>query len=202
MHGKARQGLVRQSPPVAATFGYAQVETALARIYESEDVQRTAFRARLKHFRKLGLPQRQPGKGARLRYTASDIFQLVLACEFAEFGIDPHLITQIIRRHWRLKGSLWQAFNLTQQPFSDTDFLVTMEARFMSWVWNREKSKQTATEISTSTMAEPVFIRVIKTSDSKALLDELPKPGRRLLVFNLSARVRAVEKALAQQQMK
>jgi hypothetical protein len=200
MHGKAPQGLVWQSP-AAATFGYAQVETALAQIYEAADVQRTTFRARLKHFRKLGLPQRHPGKGSRLRYTASDIFQLLIACELAEFGIDPHLITDIVRRHWRMKLGLFQAIDLAQR-FPGDDRLVAIEAHFMSWDWNREKSKRTATEISTSVQGKPVTIHFPKISDSEALFDELQKTGRRYFVFNLSARVRAVEKALVQPKMK
>ena len=115
MEGNKQKRIARRSLLAAPTFGYAQVEAALAKVYDAEDVQRTAFRGRLKHFRKLGIPQQQPGKGSRIRYTGSDIFQLMVACEFAEFGIDPHLITNIIRQHWRLKLGLFQAIDLTQR---------------------------------------------------------------------------------------
>jgi hypothetical protein len=187
--------MAQRSPPAAPTFGYAQVERALASLCEAENVQRTAFRGRLKHFRKLGIPQQQPGKGSRIRYTASDVFQLMIACEFAEFGIDPHLITDIVRRHWRTKGNLFQAIDLAQR-YPGNDFHVAIEPHFMSWIWNKKKSKRTATEISVSLVAEPVLIRFFKTRDSKVFLDELQKTGRRFFVFNLSARVRAVERAL------
>jgi hypothetical protein len=183
-----------------STFAYAEVEEALAKLYAAEHVQRGAFRGRLKHFRKLGIPQRQPGKGGRIRYTtAGDIFQLMLACELSEFGIDPHLIADILRRHWRLKTGLWQAIDHAQR-FPSDDFHVTVETHFMSWGWNREKSTHTATEISKTVMAEPVVIRYLKASDLKAsdmLLDEL-KAGRRFCLFNLSERIRAVEKALTE----
>jgi hypothetical protein len=192
--------MVRKSAATLA-YAYAQVEAALAKVYDAADVQRTAFRGRLKHFRKLGIPQNTPGKGSRIRYTAPDIFQLMIACEFAEFGIDPHLITDIVRRHWRMKGSLVDAIDYTQKFLGKdvgNDFHVAVEAHFMSWVWNREKSKRTATEISKTVITEPVFIRVFKASDSKVFFDELQKTGRRYFVFNLSARVRAVEKALTE----
>ena len=199
MKRNARERIVRRSRH-APTFSYAQVETALAGVYEATDVQRSAFRGRLKHFRKLGIPQRTPGKGSRINYTASDIFQMMVACEFAEFGVDPHLIADIVRRHWRMKGSLVDAIDYTQKFLgkdAGNDFHVAVEAHFMSWVWNREKSKRTTTEISI-TVAEPVFIRVFKASDSKVFFDELQKTGRRYFVFNLSARVRAVGKALTE----
>ena len=47
----------RHSPSATATFGYAQVKSILAKIFDAEDAQRGAFRGRLKHFRKLGIPE-------------------------------------------------------------------------------------------------------------------------------------------------
>lgn len=183
--------------PAVSTFSYAQVETALAKVYAAEHVQQTAFRGRLKHFRKLGIPSLQPGKGKRIRYTKTDIFQLMLSCELAEFGIDPYLIADIVQRHWRMKGSLFQAINYSQN-FPGNDFHVAIDAHFMSWAWNREKITHTATEISVSVKAEPVTIHVFKASDSEVLFTELQKAGQRSCVFNLSARMRAVEQALAE----
>jgi hypothetical protein len=184
---------------VAPTFSYAEVEAALAKLYEAEDVQQTTFRARLKHFRKLGIPEQTPGKGSRLRYTPADIFQLLLVCELSEFGINPHAITgdlvaDIVRRHWRYKGSLYQAIDLTQR-FPGDDFHVAVEPCFMSWTWNREKVKHTATEITVQVAAEPLRIQIFKASDGPKVLEAL-KDGRRFCVFNLSARVRALEQAL------
>ena len=83
-----------------------------------KDVQRTTFRARLKHFRKLGIPQRQPGKGEPASDNRPEIFQLMLACEFAEFGINPHLITDIVHRHWRMKGQPESPPSTTLRGFS------------------------------------------------------------------------------------
>jgi hypothetical protein len=180
---------------VAPTFTYSEVETALAKVYNATDVQKTTFRGRLKHFRKLEIPSQQPGKGSRINYVwSSDIFQLMIACEFAEFGVDPKLIANIVQRHWRLKGPLFQAIDLTQK-FPGDDFHVAIEAHIMSWDWNRNKSKRTATEISTSAIGEPVWIRTFKASDNEKFLDEL-KAGQRFFVFNLSQRVREVEQAL------
>jgi len=195
MRGNKQKGMVRRSP-AGPIYGYAEVEAALAKVYDAEDAQRTAFRGRLKHFRKLGIPQQQPGKGIRIRYTMSDIFQLMIACEFAEFGIDPYLITEIVRRHWRNKSGLYEVTDYALK-FPGDDFHVVIETHFMSWIWNRQKSKRTPPEISMSRVAEPVFVHRLKASDIKNIfLDELKKPGRRFFVFNLSARMRDVTKAL------
>src|SRR4051794_8439181 len=85
-------------------FTYAQVETTLAQAFDAQDVQQGAFQGRLKHFRKLGLPQKTPGKGAHIRYTKDDVAQLLVALEFSEFGIDPHLIVDIVLRDWKRNG--------------------------------------------------------------------------------------------------
>ena len=51
-----KQTARRHSPSATATFGYARVESILAKVFDAEDAQRGAFRGRLKHFRKLGIP--------------------------------------------------------------------------------------------------------------------------------------------------
>jgi hypothetical protein len=200
MNGKTRKemGMAPAAQPAPRTFGYAETETALAKMFDATDVQRTSFRGRIQHFRKCGLPQKRTGKGSRVRYSAEDIFQLVLAFEFAELGVDPKLIIQIIRRHWRLRIGLYQAIDYAQK-FPGDDFLVAIEANFMSWAWNREKFKRTDTEISTMSVSEPVYIHYFRASQGDALLKELQMPGKRFFVFNLSTRVRDVEKALAEQ---
>jgi hypothetical protein len=176
------------------TYSYAEVETALAQLYDAKHVQRAAFRGRLKHIRKLKIPQEQPGKGARIRYGLEDIYQLLIALEFAEFGVDPHLIATIIRRHWRLKTGLHTLIAYAEQ-FPGDDFHVAFEPRFMSFTWNREWSRHTDTEITRGVTGEPIEIRYFKTSDSPTYWEAL-KEGRRFCVFNLSARIRAVKRAL------
>ena len=198
MERKARE--VRRSPP-GATFSYAQIETALAKIYEAEDVQRTRFRARLKHFRKLGIPSRNPGKGSRITYSAasaaSDVFQLLICLELAEFGIDPYLIVRIVQRDWAREGPIWEAIDRTQR-FPGDDFHVAIRARFMSSSWSGGW-KQSAKGISVSSRSDPISIHIFKRTDSAVFLKELQEARQRFSVFNLSARVRAVEQALAEE---
>ena len=197
-----------RKPRESAGFDYADIEAALAKLYGAEHVRETTFRARLKHLKRLGLPSRRPGKGTRLRYTkASDILQLVVACEFAELGVDPHLIVDIVQQDWKRQGPIWQAIDLVQQFGMDPgdpgdDFYVAVRTNFMSWTWQRE----------TPTLEETVEgIRVIPGRDRSPVLVFTPfraseagnflktwqeAGAHRFHVFNLSTQVRAIEEAL------
>jgi hypothetical protein len=172
------------------------VEKVLARVYGVPHVQKGPFRGRLKHFRRLGIPALQPGKGKRIHYTRLDVAQLMTACELSEYGLDPLVLTNILRRHWQNHTGLYQAVVRTWQ-FPDIDQFVVAEPTAMSWTWNKEKAVATDAEISIAVIGEPIKIHVYNEAQERIWLDELRK-GRRLFVFNLSARLRAVEQALSE----
>ena len=181
----------------AQPFEYARVERALARVYQAEHVREKAFRGRLKHFRKLGVPNQNPGKGARVHYSASDVFQLMVCLELSEFGLDPNLIVKIVQRHWSGKGYFAQTIDVAQR-FAGNDFYAVLHANFMSWTWH-EKFEQSARRISyQSGPYDPVHFSFPKESDLPALLQRLREEGQRVMIFNLSARIREVEQALKQ----
>ena len=196
-----REQTVRRRPPSAVrTFGYAQVELALAKVFDVEDTQQGAFRGRLKHFRKLGIPEENPGKGRRLQYTPSDLFQLLVALELSEFDIDPTLIVQIVQQHWKLRKGFFATIRLAQRLPSENpsgDWLVIMRPCFMSASLGQRRMIQSATEMSVRSAPNPVEIRfVLAHNASNILIPTLREPRERLCVFNLSARIRAVEEAL------
>jgi hypothetical protein len=176
-------------------LGYAHVEAALARVYGAEGVQKTAFRGRLKHFRKLGIPQRNPGKGARIAYNVEDVWQLMVCLELSEFGIDPNLIVKIVQRHWTGKGYFPQAIQ-DAQLFPKENFLAVIQTNFMSWKWSEKFKQSEASIFYQSGTFDPVWFAFPKERDAAVIFKELRKAGRRACVFNLSARVRDVEKAL------
>jgi hypothetical protein len=205
MKRKAREKivLVEASPLAVASpalgtpaLGYARVEAALARVYDAEGVQKNAFRGRLKHFRKLGIPHHNPGKGGRIAYDVQDVWQLMVCLELSEFGIDPNLIVKIVQRHWAGRGYFKKAIQ-NVQLFPKENFLAVIQTDFMSWTWNREKFKQNDAGIFLSSgMLDPVWVAFPKESDAAVIFKELRKEGRRACVFNLSSRILAVQKAL------
>lgn len=73
-------------------YSYGQVESALARVHGIPTDAIGAFRARIKHFQKIGIVPSSPGKGRRIDYSLRDIFLWGFALELAEFGIDPVVI--------------------------------------------------------------------------------------------------------------
>ena len=201
MQRTARKQTVRRRPP--AVLSYARVEAALAKVFDVEDAQQGAFRGRLKHFRKLGIPAETPGKGARLRYTPSDLFQLLVALELSEFDIDPTLIVDIVRRHWKTKDGFHETIRLAQQfPNEDPndpsgDWLVIMRPHFMSASLGQRRIMQSAAGISVRSAPNPVDIKPVLARNAADIVIPTRKREReRLCVFNLSARIRAVEQAL------
>jgi hypothetical protein len=198
-----------RKPRGPAGFDYADVEAALAKLYGAEHVQETTFRARLKNLKRLGLPWRRPGKGSRLRYMmGSDILQLVVACEFAELGVDPKLIADIIQRDWKRRGRIRQAIELVQQFEMDSgdpggDFYVALRTNLMSWTWQPEAPtlKETPEGITVSSGRHRTPVQVFPPFKAKQAGDFLVNMwqemgAQRFHVFNLSAQVRAIEGAL------
>jgi len=55
----------------------------------------------MKHLQRLGLPLgEKPGKGKRIDYSREQIWQLALALELSQFGLDPIIIVRLITDFW------------------------------------------------------------------------------------------------------
>jgi hypothetical protein len=95
-NGKDRNVAIRWS------VSYAEAETVLARLHAaSGDVQKNAFRGRLKHLKRLGIPlNSNPGRGSKIFYFEDELFQWAFSLELAEFGIDPATIARFIQSEW------------------------------------------------------------------------------------------------------
>ena len=65
------------------------------------DVRENAFRGRLKHLKRLGIPKGiTPGSGAKIYYCEEHLFEWAFCLELAEFGIDPTVIVDLISKKW------------------------------------------------------------------------------------------------------
>jgi hypothetical protein len=71
------------------------------RILWIDESQKGAFRGKLKHLQKLGLPGGQHGKGHRVRYNRELAFQLLICLLLAELGIDPNLVVRVVKEQWK-----------------------------------------------------------------------------------------------------
>ena len=82
-------------------FSYAEAETILARLHHAERDQTGAFRGRLQHLKKLGIPLGvRPGRGKKINYEPEHLYQWALCLEYAQLGLDPAYIAQLIHVAW------------------------------------------------------------------------------------------------------
>ncbi|MFF8801450.1 MULTISPECIES: hypothetical protein [unclassified Methylobacterium] len=121
---------------------YAVVETALARMHGADaEVQRGAFRGRLKHLQRLGLPLGdKPGKGRRIDYSEAQIVQLALALELSEAGLDPTKIVSFITSYW----FMFFEKRLCGMSFYDTDYfgdILSISITAMSSGWKNPEDQ-------------------------------------------------------------
>jgi len=160
---------------------YATVETALARLHDANpEVQRGAFRGRLKHFQRLGLPLgERPGKGSRINYDAQQIWQLAFALELSECGIDPTKIAQIIRELW--KDFISVRVDEAIERFGSRDELVEFYVSFMSEAWT----------------GKGVYLEAVSAEAYKDRIRPYSREKRRIITVNLRRMVEELTKHLS-----
>ena len=170
-------------------------KSALVEVFDVGDARQGTFRARLQNFRKLGIPASNPGKGQRLRYSAGDLYQLLLALELTEYGLDPALVVKTIRDDWSLQHGFFTAIQYAIQLFpSSKDIYVVMHMSVLSAGLGPRGIVSTNEELSVRSAPNPITVKYGSDVDFTKLLQE---PGERLSVFNLSDRIRALRKALS-----
>jgi hypothetical protein len=98
------------------------VESALARVHGISPSAIGAFRARIKHFQKIGIVTSSPGKGRRIDYSLHDVFLWGFGLELAEFGIDPLIIKRAI-----FSGGLEGLFSVFDQKIKRDIFFFSTQ---------------------------------------------------------------------------
>jgi hypothetical protein len=158
------------------SVSYAEAEFVLARLHGADAVQRKAFRGRLKHLKRLGIPSGiAPGKGAKIFYYEAQLYEWALCLELAEFGIDPTVIVRLIEESWQLHIlPRWIAFHnalLEEKLHSgpDPDLFFHCFPNAMSQAWSD---------------GQPLPFKLEVLNDYQ--LARLCK-NRRLLLINISA---------------
>jgi hypothetical protein len=118
-------------------FSYAQIEAILARVHEVAPHQMGAFKARLQHLRRLGIPigLDAPGKGKRVEYTREHLRQLVLCLECAQLGFDPTWTVGWVKENWKelARNVFWAADTglKGKEPRRDAHWYVFLYPRLL-----------------------------------------------------------------------
>jgi hypothetical protein len=129
MDGTARNEFVRPR------YNYRDVERALASVFHADEkVQQGAFRGRLKHFGRLGLPGTGAGKGTRILYSHEQACQLLIALFMSEVGIDPTVTVKMIEQY-RKELARWIVQARDAEALDGNPIFLTLQPRLMSGAW-------------------------------------------------------------------
>lgn len=111
---------------------YGDAERVLARLCNASLTATTTFRARLKQLKKLGIPVGiNPGRGKKILYHKSEIYQWALCLEFMQFGIDPSVICGWIEADW-MKFFKWMEASELHRGDRKRDIFLCFEPQFVS----------------------------------------------------------------------
>jgi hypothetical protein len=181
-------------------ISYSAVEQALAKTYGANDdkLRETAFRARINSLQRLGvLGQKvRVGKGQKVTYGVEQMERWLACLELSELGISPTVAGKLVIRYWSKKfAPIFKAAQgtATQKPGLDDVILYLGAVHLMSGSWSSERDFPGVPNINHCRLRElPDHMR--------AWMDD--PPLSRMLITNLSARLRQFHGALAESPIK
>ncbi len=189
----------RAQNPANAHYSYGQVESALAAVFGIDAAgQRGWLRGRLQHVRRLGLVAASPGRGRSIEYTRDDADKWLVAIELEHFnlGVDPTKVVELIKRRWAAPA----------RKRSGTEAFQRGEASLSDLVAQARASRDSENDVIVTVRFGPMSaVPVVGYTTVKGIAgfghwlggDPLDPAPRRANVFNLSARLRALDFALA-----
>jgi hypothetical protein len=89
------------------------------------------FRARLKHFQRLGLPGLEAGKGARINYTSEQAEQMLLATLLSQMNVDPVVAVSLIKRYWHKHFDRWVKRSINAESRGGNPIFLALHLRLM-----------------------------------------------------------------------
>lgn len=173
---------------------YSAVEAALAQAYRIPDTAMGAFRGRLGSLQKQGIlgPRNRPGKGVALSYGPDQFHRLVFACELFEFGVAPSTVLDLVQRIWdrRIAEIFRQAEQAAMREPGGDDVIMHMGGvALMGYAF-----ADTLPNVNSCPLRRlPDHMRMWMTMGP----DDPAGLPPRVLVVNLSMRLRAFHRALA-----
>ena len=168
-------------------FTYGEAETLLAKLHGAEAVQRLAFRGRMKHLKRVGIPlDTSVGQGKKTLYTEDHLYQWAFALELEQVNVDPTSIGKIMAAYWA--DSIRPAYLAAKEASPLTAILFWIVPQFMNSTWVThtdgvegdalgilEMGWVGAAELQTVLMHRPHRYSIFSITDAvKAVLDAKP----------------------------
>jgi hypothetical protein len=182
---KRPMGAKKTQTQPKAEYSYAHVETALAATFGVDVTGKVGWlRGRIQHLRRLGLQPKGPGKGATIRYSLDDVDRWLAALELEHFRIHPTAAVAAVKNNWNGPGMLRDLVaeaRASREPKNDV--LITVDFG----------------PLSTAPIISHTTLKAIGAFGAWLAGPGPPSFGVacRASLFNLSARVRALDLALA-----
>jgi hypothetical protein len=190
VHPPARPGL---------QFSYGTVESALSSLYGvSDDAQRRIdFRARVNYLQRgnvLG-ESAKVGTGTRLTYGVDQVERWFACLELAELGISPTVAARFVVECWDLLAPIFRKAQKTviHDPTDDDVVLLLPLVHLMSGSWAPRTGFPGVPVIVDCTMRE-LPKKVLQYMQLRH--DDPAVVAPRMLVMNLSARLRSLHAVL------
>jgi hypothetical protein len=109
-------------------FSYGQLEAAIRSLHDVPPERAGTFKARIRHFQRIGLVPSSPGKGIKIEYEVADAWKWAICFELAEAGLMPEAIKSIL-------GAAGRKLTISSagagHPAEDQIFWL--RAEFLSW---------------------------------------------------------------------
>ena len=166
-------------------FTYGEAETLLAKLHGAEAVQRLAFRGRMKHLKRVGIPlDTSVGQGKKQLYSEDHVWQWAFALELEQVNVDPTSIGKIMAAYW--VDSIRPAYIAAKEASPLTAILFWIVPQFMNatWVTHSEGVEGDALGI--------LEMGWVGSGELQTILMHRP---HRYSIFSVSAAVRAVLEA-------
>jgi hypothetical protein len=179
---------------------YGPVRAALAVAFGvPKEVVETAFQGAIANMQKLGLlgSSARIGRGTPLVYTPNEIHRLVCGLELSEVGIPPGTVVALVDAYWpKLKPIFAEAsrplpYPPEQQPGPDEDIVLILDGLALrTGAWSAPKG------------ARFPGVGKIESCRRRQLMDKLAGVTARVIVINLTERLKRFHYAFADEYLK
>jgi hypothetical protein len=77
-------------------FSYGQLEAAIRSLHDVPPERAGTFKARIRHFQRIGLVPSSPGKGIKIEYEAADAWRWTICFALVQCGLPPEAVKSVL----------------------------------------------------------------------------------------------------------